>query len=592
MNTEVRFIAAIGLMVLVLVGTNILFPPVEPELPAEVDSIGAPAATPSAFDDLNESVLPGDPAAAIAQAPAQDSAAAPAGPAAAIPRQPVTVEGPLFRHVFDNYGAALLSAELPTYASLRSANGDVQLVPEGTRALAKRLVVGNDTLDLSRVGFEVTPAEGLQLTEGGEPQTLSFRYQTPGGPLAIELDYTFAPDDYKVDVRTRITGLDRPYLLTSLGDGIEFNEADSTQEARAMAFVYNHLNEGVESTPFAKVDEAELVQGPMLWAGYRSRYFLTALLPGTSAEDEDAFLGGLLVHTLEGDTRARVEASQTFGPGGELNYRIYLGPQVHAQLQALGNDFEEVNPYGWRWLRPLLRPIVSGILWLLTFLHETLSIGYGWVLIIFGVMMRVILWPLNQKAMRAQIKNMAAQPFVKEIQTKYKDNPEKMQKEMMKLYKEHGFNPLGGCLPLLLPWPVLIALFFVFQNTIELRGVEFLWLPDLAAKDPIYLLPVILAVSMFALQYISFRSMPEGNPQMKTMMWVMPPVMGFIFLQFPSGLNLYYATSNIATLPQQIMIANERKKAGKTGKQPAPPKADVGGPAPSKKSGGKKGKRG
>ena len=93
------------------------------------------------------------------------------------------------------------------------------------------------------------------------------------------------------------------------------------------------------------------------------------------------------------------------------------------------------------------------------------------MLVVFGVLMRVVLWPLNQKAMRAQLRNMAVQPLVQEIQTKHKDNPEKLQKEMMRLYKEHGFNPLAGCLPMLLPWPVLIALFFVFQNTIELRGV-------------------------------------------------------------------------------------------------------------------------
>jgi YidC/Oxa1 family membrane protein insertase len=237
-----------------------------------------------------------------------------------------------------------------------------------------------------------------------------------------------------------------------------------------------------------------------------------------------------------------------------------MGPQDYDVLQDLGADMEDVNPYGWRFFRPIVRPFVGVILLFLNWMHDTLSIGYGWVLIIFGVLMRVVLWPLNQKAMRAQLRNMAVQPLVKEVQTRYKDQPEKLQAEMMKLYKEHGFNPLGGCLPMLLPWPVLIALFFVFQNTIELRGVEFLWLPDLSAKDPFYILPLFLAVSMFLLQFISLRSMPEANPQLKFMMWFMPLFFGFIFLQFPSGLNLYYATANIATIPQQILIARERKK--------------------------------
>ena len=144
-------------------------------------------------------------------------------------------------------------------------------------------------------------------------------------------------------------------------------------------------------------------------------------------------------------------------------------------------------------------------------------------------MMRIVLFPLNQKGMKAQMRNMAVQPLMQEIQAKYKDNPEKLQKEMLKLHKEHGFNPLAGCLPMLLPWPVLIALFFVFQNTIELRGVSFLWLPDLSAPDPYFILPVFLGISMFLLQWVSMRSMPQQNPQMKMMMYVMPVMMVFIF---------------------------------------------------------------
>ena len=237
-----------------------------------------------------------------------------------------------------------------------------------------------------------------------------------------------------------------------------------------------------------------------------------------------------------------------------------MGPQDYTRLTSLGEGMEEVNPYGWKFIRPVVRPFVSVIMTVLDFLHTKLSLGYGWVLIVFGVMMRVVLFPLNHKAMKAQLRNMAVQPLVTEIQAKYKDNPEKLQKEMMKLYKEHGFNPLAGCLPMLLPWPVLIALFFVFQNTVELRGVPFLWLSDLSAPDPLYLLPVFMGISMFLMQYVSLKSLDQVNPQMKMMMWLMPIMMIFIFFSLPGGLNLYYATANVATLPQQIWIANERKK--------------------------------
>ena len=169
------------------------------------------------------------------------------------------------------------------------------------------------------------------------------------------------------------------------------------------------------------------------------------------------------------------------------------------------------------------------------------------------------------------MRNMAVQPLLKEIQTKYKDNPERLQKEMMRLYKEHGFNPMAGCLPMLLPWPLLIALFFVFQNTIEFRGVSFLWIPDLSAPDPIFILPLFLGVSMFFLQWISMRSMPEVNPQMKMMLWIMPIMMVFIFFKLAAGLNLYYAVFNMASVPQQYWVAKEREKVVAQG--PVKPRA-------------------
>ena len=558
MKTEFRLLLAVSLMVLVMVGTNFLFPPIEPEPgPMGADSAGvvAEGEVPSGAPEAG---LPGLEATPGVESPPEREQAV---DSLAPPREPVRaieVEGPLYRYTFTNYGAGIESLELPAFRSL-AAEGPVQLVPPGTQSMGNRIVVGRDTLDLSRLPFQVEPAGGLTLAEGGAPETLTFRYQDPGSEVAIELAYTFLPDDYTVEVETRAMGLDRPMLVTALGNGLAFNEADSAQEAQAMAYVGNHLSDGIEAEPLRRVEEAELVEGPFEWVAFKSRYFVQAVLPGTGAPAEEVYLGGILVDPVPGqDEQARVAV--THAPSEVTRYQLYMGPQDHGRLRALGADLEEVNPYGWRFFRPIVRPFVGAIEWALTFLHGTLNIGYGWVLILFGILLRIILWPLYMKAMRSQIKNMAVQPLVKEIQTKYKDNPERLQKEMLKLYKEHGFNPLGGCLPMLLPWPVLIALFFVFQNTIELRGVPFLWLPDLSAKDPYYLLPVFLAVSMFLLQWISLRSMPEANPQMRMMMWFMPLFFGFIFLNFPSGLNLYYASMNLATIPQQIIVANERKK--------------------------------
>jgi YidC/Oxa1 family membrane protein insertase len=393
---------------------------------------------------------------------------------------------------------------------------------------------------------------------------LTFTYRHPTQPFAYEVVYTFHPDRYLIDVSNRVSssvpGLDPNRVFTDLGHGIPFNEQKDRDEERAAAYVVNHQQQGIRSQLLSRVDVTRIEEGPLLWAVFKSKYFIIALLSGSTAEEE-VFLGGAVAEPTGVENRVALAVSQPVASDGTVNYRLYVGPQEFSRLEALGSDMQNANPYGWKFMRPIVRPFAGIIIKILSFLHENLKIGYGWVLILFGVMMRIVLFPLNQKGMKAQMRNMAVQPLMQEIQAKYKDQPEKLQKEMMKLYKEHGFNPLAGCLPLLLPWPVLIALFFVFQNTIELRGVSFLWLPDLSAPDPFFILPVFLGLSMFLLQWVSMRSMPQQNPQMKMMMYVMPVMMVFIFFQLASGLNLYYATANIATLPQQIYIANERKKA-------------------------------
>ena len=570
MRTEIRFLLAILLMLGVLIGTNLLFPPIVPEEGAPTaDSVAAEeaaSATDTARDTGAAAGRPDTgaigPRAQPDPTPAQQTpeVTAPQAPAVA-PERFVTVEGPLYRYRFSTHGARMLSAEMSRFEAL-NREGIVDLIPEGVEGyFDHKLVVGQDTIDLSRAAYSVEPEEGLILTEGGPSQTLRFVYQAPSGALAFEVAYTFHPDRYQVDVSGRVAGLERPLLLTDVGQGLAYAEADSAQEARMMAYVYNHQQDGIESTNLGD-GEPGIVEGPLLWTATRSKFFVISMLAGrdeaTSVENGD-YLGGLLLTPGTLPNRVTVWAAQT-PTNGTFEYRLFLGPQDYTRLTSLGQGMEEVNPYGWRFFRPIIRPFVSIIMAILTFLHENLQIGYGWVLVLFGVLMRVVLFPLNHKAMKAQLRNMAVQPLVQEIQAKHKDNPEKLQKEMMRLYKEHGFNPFAGCLPMLLPWPMLIALFFVFQNTIELRGVDFLWLADLSAKDPYYILPILLAVSMFLMQWVSMRSLDQPNAQLKMMMWIMPGMMLFIFMNLASGLNLYYAVTNLATIPQQVWIANERKK--------------------------------
>jgi YidC/Oxa1 family membrane protein insertase len=184
------------------------------------------------------------------------------------------------------------------------------------------------------------------------------------------------------------------------------------------------------------------------------------------------------------------------------------------------------------------------------------------VLVIFGILVRVLLWPLNQKAMRASLKMQQLQPKLAEVQKKYANNPEKQRTELMRIYKQEGASPftaLSGCLPMLLPMPFLVALFFIFQNTIEFRGVPFLWLQDISIKDPYYILPLFMGISMYFVSWIGLRNAPP-NPQAKMMSYIFPVMMTFFLLNFAAGLNLYYAVQNVATIPQQWLIARERAR--------------------------------
>jgi YidC/Oxa1 family membrane protein insertase len=232
----------------------------------------------------------------------------------------------------------------------------------------------------------------------------------------------------------------------------------------------------------------------------------------------------------------------------------------------MGQDFNHVNPYGWRFLQAVVHPIASKVIQALLWMHNRLNLSYGWVLVILGVLIRLALWPLNQSTMRSSLKMQELQPKLAAAQKKYKD-PNQQREAIMKVYQDAGVSPfagLTGCLPALLPMPILFALFFVFQNTIEFRGVPFMWLHDISIKDPLYILPLLMGASMYLLSWIGMRNAPP-NPQAKMMGYMFPVMMTVVLLNMASGLNLYYTAQNIAALPQQWMLAKERAKARPAG---------------------------
>ena len=546
---ERRVILAIVLMLIVAVLPSILFPPKKTVsgLGGQADStrngpvgVPAPAATPSPL-----SVYP--PNRLIAA-----------------PAETVWVTSPLYRLGFSTRGGALVHAEVLGYRSFTPADSrrPVQLVREGEPLLAHRSISGGGTDTTAWTDWNFTPsATRVQVTSEGGEATLTFTGER--GSTRIALQYRFLPGEYRVAVRGRAEV--GSTLLVGLGDGLRSVEADSMDDFRHYAVVTKAAK--TQSTAFQslKQDERKILDGPFEWVGVKSKYFFLAAL---AFEENQPRLGAAIV---QGGART-VTASSLFGrstvatraavavtlpaPTGDFQYDLYLGPLEYRRLAQLGHDLDDANPYG-GFLRPIIQPVSVLVVNILIWMHDRLQLAYGWVLVVFGILVRALLWPLNQKAMESSLRMQAVAPLMKQIQDRHKNDPERLQRETMRLYKEHNVNPFGGCLPMLLPMPVLFALFFVFANTIAFRGVPFLWLPDLARPDPYYIIPIVMGVSMFGLSKVGQIGMPP-NPQTKMMLYFMPAFLTLLFLNFASGLNLYYAVSNIFSIPQQYLIAKRR----------------------------------
>ena len=521
--------------------------------PAVTRAAGSPVTTP----DTVARTAPAVPAESVAAArPAADSATALTADTTT-PAASVTVTSDLYTWTVSGRGGRIVSARLNRYQSLAasSKHQPVELVRSGSEVLGLSLVTGGDTIRIRDWNF--TPSTTALRVSGPTPLTLT---GTQGG-YTVSLTYTFT-DSYRVDVSGHIAGLgpNGGLLLVDLGNGLHNAEADSAGNVHAYAFVVKDTEAHRHDFSGLKAGVPSVVSGPFEWVAVKSKYFVVGLFAFDSTSTSGRISGVTALAPANAPKRtaeAEVRVSLPVTSAGNLQYSLYAGPMEHPRLAAIGHDFDDVNPYGWPGFRTAIRFFAVPVRWLLVAMHEKLGLAYGVGLILFGIMVRVLLWPLNQKAMRANMQLQAVQPLVKAAQERYKDDPKKQQEEMFRLYKEHHVNPMGGCWPMLLPMPVLLALFFVFQYSIELRGASFLWLPDLASKDPFYILPVVMGLSMYVLSKVGQMGM-ETNPQMKMTTYIMPVFMTVIFLNFASGLNLYYAVSNIASIPQQWLLARER----------------------------------
>ena len=283
----------------------------------------------------------------------------------------------------------------------------------------------------------------------------------------------------------------------------------------------------------------EDISGAIEWAGYKTKYFFSGVVPENYLED----------FTLNKSPDQPVVAVRS-----EFDTKLYFGPLKFPVLSSAKEGMENAIYFGW----PLIRPVAKFIYHFMQLLHKYIN-NYGLVIIVFVFCLILILSPLTLHQTKSMSKMKELQPKMQEIKRKYKDEPTKMNQEMMKLYRETGFNPFSSCLPMFLQMPVFFALFQVLNGSIELKGASFiLWINDLSQKDPYYILPILTGISMFFQQRI--MSPANQDDQQKIMSYLMPIFITFIFLTLPSGLTLYFFTYNILMLGVHAITQKKTKE--------------------------------
>ncbi|MBS1240797.1 MAG: hypothetical protein H6R40_224, partial [Gemmatimonadetes bacterium] len=351
------------------------------------------------------------------------------------PARTVEVSSPLFTYAISTRGARLTAVTLHHYRSMvpAEAGADAELLHPESDLLGLRLVSGGDTLAIR--DWDFTPSAESLTADPGTPLTMT---ATRGG-MTVELRYGFRPDNYQVTVDGRITGIgpNGGTLLIGMGPGIRNTEVDSVEHMRNLAVVTK--SDESRRTDFGglKREGPTDLSGPFEWVAVKSKYFVAAVFAVdtvASGRSSGRIAGVRVVPT---DTRKRpaeadVDATLPVPAAGTFRYSLYAGPMEYPRLRGMGHDFYDVNPYGWPGFRTIIRPVAVAARWLLVKMHD-MGIAYGLALIIFGIMIRLVLWPLNQKAMRASMQMQVIQPILKDMQERYKDDPAKLQQEMFKV---------------------------------------------------------------------------------------------------------------------------------------------------------------
>jgi YidC/Oxa1 family membrane protein insertase len=488
------------------------------------------------------------------------------------PPKDIEVETENYTAVFSTRGAALKSFQLKKYQKectkcAKDIYPVIKNLISGAKQPAKEK--NNDLIELVAVNenmpyplaitFPESAAEiaadsiydvdatKLNMTKDKKEQRLVFS-RTFNGKIKIEKIFTFNPDNYSIALDVKVSNLtDTPLAQTPQLNWYEHidpsQKADRYSKEGPVAYVSN----SIKRKKISDISTDSSLGPDVSWGGFERKYFMAVIIP------QDPSLTTINM-SKDSDNTVSVNLKETKsvippGQSGSIKYNLFIGPKDYTLLKKQGISLQEAVEFDS--MIPGLKWLSIGLLIFIKFLHQYVG-NYGVAIILLTILIKVIFWPLGNISYKSMKEMQKIQPKVLALKEKYKNDQAKIGQETMALYREHKVNPLSGCLPILIQIPVFIGLYNTLLYAIELRQSPFFWwIQDLSAKDPYYITPIIMGATQFMQQKMTPT---VGDPMQAKIMLLMPVVFTFIFLNFPSGLVIYWLLNNILSIGQQVYI--------------------------------------
>lgn len=456
----------------------------------------------------------------------------------------VVIDTPLFRAGLSSKGGVFTFWELKRFLTQNDDPKPVELVYSQGQfpgPLSLQVPGNQEVTDRLHKGTFAIHQDFSTLDAAHPTGTVTFTLGTPSSDFWVEKALTFHYDSYQVDIAIRSQGITENLELVL---GTNFGVVEWGQGFIGLLGSAWMIGDQLEKVNPEKMGDSLQREGNVKWLALQDKYFISVLIP----EKADA-----ISSTLESERVVTAGLIFPIVPGEQVHRaKLYAGPKHFDTLKGFEIGLEDNIDFGWfiygSWkiVKAVAKPLFS----VLKFIYEYTQ-NYGVAIILLTVGIKLLFVPLQYKSYKSMQGMQAIQPKVLALQEKFKDNREKLNQELMKLYREHKVNPVGGCLPMVLQMPVFVALFNILYMTIDLRQAPFmLWITDLSIQDPYYVLPVLMGVSMVVQQKIMPTSM---DPTQAKMMMILPVGLTFLFVTFPAGLVLYWVTQNILTITQQVV---------------------------------------